>query len=29
LPDTDRWQVTMLLAQADKLSPAVTAALKQ
>ena len=29
LQDTDRWQVTMLLAQADKLSPAVTAALKQ
>lgn len=29
LPDTDRWQVTMLLAQADKLSPAVTAALKE
>jgi mono/diheme cytochrome c family protein len=29
LPDTDRWQVTMLLAHADKLSPAVSAALKQ
>jgi thiosulfate dehydrogenase len=29
LPDTDRWQVTMLLAHADKLSPAVAAALKQ
>lgn len=27
LPDTARWQVTMLLAHADKLSPAVQAAL--
>jgi mono/diheme cytochrome c family protein len=29
LPDTDRWQLTMLVTHADKLSPAVVAALKQ
>jgi thiosulfate dehydrogenase len=28
LSDTERWQVTMLMAHADKLSPAVRAALK-
>jgi mono/diheme cytochrome c family protein len=29
LSDTERWQVTMLVAHADKLSPAVRAALKE